>query len=177
MPHIEFSEAVMIVCVALFTAVTAVTDLRTHRIPNKLTLPVFVLGLLYQLGFHGLDGLLDASKAFGMGFGTLFVLWLVGGGGGGDAKLMGALSVWLGWKMTVWVLILSTLFVLFGTFGVILYSTVKRGVFKTKDKFLSNNPHDAGNPIAARQKRRIMTYAFPVALATWVVLLWVHLKP
>lgn len=177
MPHIELSEAVMIVCVALFTAVTAVTDLRTHRIPNKLTLPVFVLGLLYQVGFHGMDGLLDAGKAFAMGFGTLFVLWLVGGGGGGDAKLMGALSVWLGWKLTVWVLIVSTMFVLFGTFGVILYSMITRGMSRTRSRFIADGSETPADPIAARQKRRIMTYAFPVALATWVVLLWVHLKP
>jgi len=28
-----------------------------------------------------------------------------------------------------------------------------------------------------KHNRRLMTYAFPVALATWIVLVWAHLKP
>ncbi len=179
MPHLELSEILMMVCVAAFTAFAAVIDLRTKKIPNKLTLPLFVLGLAYQAGFHGLGGLADAGKGFLLGFGTLFVLWLIGGGGGGDAKLMGALSVWLGWRWTFWVLVLSTLFVLVGTLAVMVYSVIAKGAYKTKNKYIYSSDKNKGQPetIAQRQKRRIMTYALPVALATWVVLLWVHLKP
>jgi prepilin peptidase CpaA len=100
----------------------------------------------------------------------LFVLWIIGGGGGGDAKMMGALSVWLGWKMTVAVLILSTFFVLIGTLSVMAYQTINHGMRKTREKMASAGSGD-------RQQRRLMTYAFPVALATWIVLLWFHLKP
>lgn len=178
MPHLEMSEIIMIVCVALFTTAAAVTDLRTRRIPNKLTLPIFVLGLIYQCVFHGLPGLADAAQAFALGFGTLFVLWLIGGGGGGDAKLMGALSVWLNFRMTLGVLVLSTLFVIIGTFAVIFWGVVTRGARKTKQRYTAPSSVANGRPetVADRQNRRLMTYAFPVALATWVVLAWFHLK-
>ena len=178
MPQLELSEIVMIVCVALFTAIAAVTDLRTRRIPNKLTLPIFVLGLVYQASFHGLPGLYNAAQAFALGFGTLFILWLIGGGGGGDAKLMGALSVWLNYKMTLGVLVLSTLFVIAGTFAVMAYGVITKGAHKTRQKYVAASSVATGKPetIEARQKRRIMTYAFPVALATWVVLAWFHIK-
>jgi len=183
MPTLDVSSVLMIVCVSLFTAVAAFTDLRTRRIPNKLTLPAFLLGVVYQLAFHHQPTeLLDTATGFAVGFGTLFILWLIGGGGGGDAKLMGAVSVWLGFQQTVAVLVLSTVFVCIGTFATIVYSTFKRGAVKTKDKYVATTFGAQGSgkeeSIASRQKRRIMTYALPVALATWMVLAWVHfIKP
>lgn len=183
MPTLDVSSVFMIVCVSLFTAVAAFTDLRTRRIPNKLTLPAFLLGVVYQLAFHHeVPQLLDAATGFAVGFGTLFILWLIGGGGGGDAKLMGAVSVWLGFQQTLAVLVLSTVFVCIGTFAMIVYSTFKRGAVKTKDKYVATTFGAPGSgkeeSIAQRQKRRIMTYALPVALATWMVLAWVHfIKP
>jgi prepilin peptidase CpaA len=185
MPALDLPSTILIACLALFTAVCAVTDLRTRKIPNKLTLPAFALGLVYQFVFHPHGetiwlSLFDAGKAFSLGFGALFILWLIGGGGGGDAKLMGALSVWLGWKMTVWVLVLSTVFVLIGTFAVVFYGVIARGARKTKQLYTSKtlgNPGKGTENTVDKSNRRIMTYAFPVALATWLVLFWFHLKP
>lgn len=173
----ELHEMILVGCLAIFTAVAAVTDLRTRKIPNKLTVPAFLLGLVFQLYFHPYGGgtlggsLLDAAKAFAIGFGTLFVLWIIGGGGAGDTKMMGALSVWLGSKMTLAVLVLSTAFVLLGTLAVMTYQALTHGVRRTQQRF----SHQAQSR-EDRPRRRMMTYAFPVALATWIVLLWVHLK-
>lgn len=173
----ELHEMILVGCLAVFTAVAAVTDLRTRKIPNKLTVPAFLLGLVFQLYFHPYgDGtlggsLFDAAKAFGIGFGTLFVLWIIGGGGAGDTKMMGALSVWLGSKMTLAVLALSTGFVLVGTLAVMAYQAATHGIRKTQQKFSHQELTKADKP-----QRRMMTYAFPVALATWIVVLWFHLK-
>lgn len=94
MPELSVASLVLVVVVAAFTAAAAVWDIRERRIPNKLTLPVFFAGWIYQAVFHGWSGLGDAGLGFLVGFGVLFALWMVGGGGGGDVKLMGALSVW-----------------------------------------------------------------------------------
>ncbi len=175
--HFEIYELVLIGCLSVFTAIAAVTDLRTRKIPNKLTIPAFLLGILYQVVFHPYgDGtvtgsLLNVAAAFALGFGTLFVLWMVGGGGAGDTKMMGALSVWLGWKMTISVLVLSTAIVLVGTVGAMLFQAGNKGLSKTRERIASA----AGS--RDKQNRRLMTYAFPVALATWIVLVWAHLKP
>ena len=173
----QIHEIILVGGLAAFTAVAAVIDLRTRKIPNKLTLPAFVLGLVFQLVFHPYgDGtmtgsLLDAGKAFAIGFGTLFVLWIIGGGGAGDTKMMGALSVWLGSKMTFAVLALSTVFVIVGTIAVMGYHAATRGIQKTQAAFSHQN--QVRN---RQQQRRMMTYAFPVALATWIVLLWFQFK-
>lgn len=183
MPEISVQFVVFLFCVGVFTASAAIFDFRSKRIPNKLTLPFFGAGLLYQLAFHGLGegvskpGLIGAAAAFAAGFGMLWVLWMIGGGGGGDVKLMGALSVWIGFKATVMVLFLSTIFVIAGTIGVMCFALVTHGMFRTKEAYLASGQAPNGLPPAAetavqRQSRRIMGYAPPVALATWLVVAW-----
>jgi prepilin peptidase CpaA len=165
----------------LLTAIAAVSDFRTRRIPNTLTVPAFALGWIYQGVFHGFDGLLDAAAAFALAFGTLYVLWLIGGGGGGDVKLMGALSVWLGFHLTLLVMIASAVFVLLGTIGVMLGSIVQRGFRRTNERFLATGrltkkERKRGKAVVEtteqKQQRRLMAYAVPVAFATWLVVLW-----
>ena len=177
MPHLPVSEIIVIVCMAVFTAVAAVIDLRTRRIPNKLTVPVFLAGIVFQIGcmiFANRFGsvwlaIADLLKAFAVGFGVLFVLWMIGGGGGGDVKLMGALSVWLGFDRTLAVLAMSTAVVLFGTLAIMVIKIARRGLERARSQLA--NQGQAGSAGKAPQ-RRIMTYAFPVAIATWLVLFW-----
>lgn len=170
---------VFVLCVGAYTIAAAVWDIRVKKIPNKLTLPVFGLGLVYQIGFNGLAGLGDAGLGFLLGFGLLFLLWMIGSGGGGDVKLIGGLSVWLGWKMTGFVLLGSTGLAALGTFFILIYSMMFKGVFKTKDKFTSSAARDVKKgeklkkeTVKDRVARRPMGFAVPVALATWLVIVW-----
>lgn len=102
MPHLLAYIAIVAVCVA-----ASVTDLRTGRIPNKLTASAMVAGLLFWLiaGLvtgRGLVGVEDAisgtvSASFlGLLCGLIpfAILVMMGGLGGGDMKLMGALGAW-----------------------------------------------------------------------------------
>jgi len=87
----------------------AVWDLRTRRIPNALTVTVLLAGLLGATWRAGAAGLIDAvggAALLGLPF---LVLFAVGGGGGGDAKLMAALGTWLGVDNGVMVLVAVTL--------------------------------------------------------------------
>jgi Flp pilus assembly protein protease CpaA len=70
-------------------------DARTHRIPNWLTGAVFLSGVAWAAtqGFAAVgDGFAGCVLA-GLPFVLLF---LFAGGGAADAKLMGALGMWLG---------------------------------------------------------------------------------
>jgi len=177
LPELTFSLVVFLIGVGAYTVTAAISDIRIKKIPNKLTLPFFGAGIVYQLVFHGLAGLGEGFFGFAVGFGLLFLLWVIGSGGGGDVKLMGGLSMWLGWKLTIMVLIGSVAFAAVGTFGVIVYSMFSRGVYDTKDKFLATGKLKKGEKpkketMTQRQHRRPMGYAVPVALATWVVVVW-----
>lgn len=170
----------LVVAVSLFTVTAMVWDVRFKKIPNKLTIPFFFAGWVFQLVMsllYGWQHLGSAALGFLVGFGVLFILWFIGGGGGGDVKLMGALSVWLGFQMTLWVMLVSTLIVLFTTTGVVLWSVVTRGTRRTKAQYLGTGKSVAGaKPVREttedKLSRRVMTYAGPVALATWMVLAW-----
>jgi len=181
MSELSLQQLVLIVCVGLFTLAAAFCDCRSRKVPNRLTLPMFGIGWVYQLSFFGWSGLADAGLAFLIGFGVLFVLWLIGGGGGGDVKLMGALSIWLGYRMTLLVLLSSTALVIAGSMLVIVVSMIRRGAWKTKQKFVAESKRSedpvgknrpAGESLYQRKKRRIMAYALPVAVATWLVMIW-----
>jgi prepilin peptidase CpaA len=75
--------------------VAAGFDLRWRKIPNALTGPVFLAGVLFSIwagGFAGAGGSILGALAMGLPF---VLLWLVHGSGAGDAKLMLALGAWL----------------------------------------------------------------------------------
>jgi len=165
MPELSARLVVLFVALAVYTVVTAVLDQRSRRIPNAVTVPMFAAGWVYQVVFAGLGGLADGGLAFLLGFGSLFVLWLIGAAGGGDVKLLGGLSVWLGFHLTQHVLIASIAFVIVGSVAVLAYSAATRGFAKTKQTHLAT-----GAKAKPRRERRVMPFAIPVALATWTAL-------
>ena len=172
MSELTAPRIVMLVAVVLFTAVAAIFDLRTRKIPNKLTAPMCVAGLVYQLAFFRLEGFWTALAGFAVGFGIFFVLWMIGTAGGGDVKLMGALGPWLGGMMTLKVMFVSMVFVSVGTGAIVVGSLLSRGFRRTKSRYLkrSENGKSKFETSQQRQKRRVMAFAAPVALATWCML-------
>ena len=155
----------------VFTLAAAVCDLRTRKLPNKLTVPAFLLGLAYHAIWG--QGLLFSLGGFAVGFGVLFVLWLIGGGGGGDAKLMGALGAWLGAPHTVIVLMLSIIFVVLGSVAVLVSQSLSSGIDRTKRRYLDRPEGESTAEVKA--KRRLLPFGVPVALATWCFVAFIQL--
>lgn len=85
--------------------VAAFGDVRDRRIPNALTFPLLLVGLIWAAwmgGFSGLAGAVGACLLLAVPYVFLFVF---AGGGAGDAKLMGAIGAWLGLTQSVIVLL------------------------------------------------------------------------
>ncbi|MDB5293225.1 MAG: type prepilin leader peptidase family protein [Phycisphaerales bacterium] len=76
--------------------VAAVIDARVRRIPNWLTGPFFLCGLMWAGWNSGMAGVLDAMGAAVLLALPYVILFTIAGGGAADAKLMGALGAWLG---------------------------------------------------------------------------------
>lgn len=98
---------------ALF-AISAI-DLRRQRIPDVLSLPLLVLGLLWGAWAGDRSWAAHAVGAVA-GFGTLAIFgefyfrWRGREGLGlGDAKLFGAAGAWLGWSALPMVLLIASL--------------------------------------------------------------------
>ncbi len=101
------SETVVIQWVVVIGAslFAAVHDLRERRIPNSLTFPVFVAGLIWASWFGGISGLAEAAGACALLALPYVILFLFFGGGAGDAKLMGAIGAWLGFRQGITVFV------------------------------------------------------------------------
>lgn len=111
MPEAHNSAAIFQWGVVLAASlVAALWDLKSRRIPNVLTLPLFAAGLIQAAVFSGWDGLGSAFLASVILALPYVVLFLVAGGGAGDAKLMGAIGAWLGLGPVLAVLVCVTLF-------------------------------------------------------------------
>ena len=87
-----------IIFLSLILFVSAVIDLRTQKIPNLITYPTMVIALIYHAAFGGGNGLLFSFSGLCVGTGLLFLPYLMGGMGAGDAKLMGAVGGMIGAK-------------------------------------------------------------------------------
>ena len=74
--------------------VAAYTDLLHRKVYNWLTLPACILGvgLHWTLAEVGGPGLTASLAGLGIGFGVFLVAYVLGGVGGGDVKLMGAIG-------------------------------------------------------------------------------------
>ena len=84
-----------IVVIAVIIVAT-ITDVRTLKVHNLLTLPLLACGLIYHWMSGGLDGLTMAFAGAAWGFALLLVPYMLGGMGAGDVKLIAAIGAWLG---------------------------------------------------------------------------------
>lgn len=139
-------------------------DWRESKIPNRLTVPVAIAGLLFQLVTSGWSGLADGLLGFLIGFGLLLILFLLGGGGGGDVKWMAAIGAWLGPRHLLWVFVLSAFVLLFYLLGLL----VVRGVMSITNK--------KTNPSAKALLSKTIPYAVPSTIALALRFAMVHLN-
>jgi prepilin peptidase CpaA len=97
-----------VVSVAVITG--AVSDYRGFRLPNWLTLPLVLSGLLWHLASGSADGLI--RSLFGLMAACLPLLpaYAGGGMGAGDVKLMAGIGAWMGAVFALCVLIIAGVF-------------------------------------------------------------------
>lgn len=104
-----------------------IIDYRLKIIPNRLNLTIFEVGLVYTFieGITNINVAVDMLLGMVVGAGLFLIIALIGGlmygkeaMGFGDVKLMGALGLFLGWRLTIMVTLIA--FLLGAIIGVIL---------------------------------------------------------
>jgi prepilin peptidase CpaA len=166
--------------VGLFTLLCAVLDYRTMKIPNWLTVSAAVIGLAYHTIAPQGIGPLWALAGFAVGFSLLILPWLLGGGGMGDVKMLAALGIWLGPLLVLAAFGGGAILASIGAIGVLVYSTVGEGLIVTQRRYLAaraGTSSEGSRSQGARKTRRVLPFAVPVAIATWLVLAWMLLRP
>ncbi len=155
----------------LLAFVAVCTDIMWRRIPNGLTLPFAVAGFAFNLLTGGpLEGLWHTCAGLVLGLVLPGVLFMLGGMGGGDVKLLAAIGAWAGPSRFLNIFVCAAL-----AGGVVsLFMLVRSGGLRT----LKHIGTDAmlfclsRAKVEARTDIRTIPYSVPVALGTVVGLYW-----
>src|SRR5262249_35819248 len=139
-------------------------------IPNYLTVPTALAGLAFHILAPSGWGALTSLSGFAVGFSLLIVPWLLGGSGMGDVKLLAALGAWLGPKLTLIAFAVSVGTAAMIAIGVLAYVALTSGMAQSQRRFLKSRREATAPPARAL---RVLPFAVPVAMSTWLVLIWV----
>jgi prepilin peptidase CpaA len=104
-------------------------DIRWRRIPNWLTLPTLLVGLLLNLFLFGLPGLRNSFLGMVLAMAINFPLYALRARGAGDVKLLAAVGALVGWRD--WVAV----FVLAGLLGGVLALALMLGKGRVRKTF------------------------------------------
>jgi prepilin peptidase CpaA len=99
----------LLICASALAMVGAFHDLRSRRIPNRLTLGAIAAGLVVRAASGGWLGLASAAAGAAIAGGFLLLFFLAGGLGGGDVKLMAAVGAWAGAAQVIPILLAAAI--------------------------------------------------------------------
>lgn len=120
--------------------IAAVTDIRSHKIPNWLTFSTAILGVGLNGISGGSSGLVNALAGLLTGMALLIVFYAFGGMGAGDVKLMGAVGSFIGPKMVLWTAFYTAMIGGIYAVGVMLfhpyYRTTRQAIAQTLKGFI-----------------------------------------
>lgn len=89
-------DSIIVVALMIVLLIAVVTDLRSSRIPNWLTFPAMGFALAGHAWLGSMHGVLFSLAGLGTGLGLFFLIYLAGGIGAGDVKLMAAIGAFVG---------------------------------------------------------------------------------
>jgi prepilin peptidase CpaA len=94
-------EKYLLIGGVLVALVGAVNDVRSARIPNRLTYSALLAALGLRTALLGLSGLKSGALGMLVAGGLFCLLFVLGAMGGGDMKLMAAVGAWVGSSQVV----------------------------------------------------------------------------
>lgn len=156
----------LLVFLATVLFVASISDIRSRKIPNLLTFPTILAGLMFHLFMTGSEGLVYSLKGLGLGFVLLIPFYAGGGMGAGDVKLMSAVGAVVGAGQVLMVFLFTT--ILGAIYALVLM--LIRGTLKKELRFilLLLGQAVSGGGLAAlkiqKSTHRDMHYTIPYGL-------------
>jgi prepilin peptidase CpaA len=161
---------VKLVCGLLIWA--AYIDGKQLRVPNWLTFPMVVSGLIYSAWAGGWAGFQDGFFGMLVGLACLLPLYAVGGMGAGDVKLLAGVGAWMGVSATFYAFCVSTVV---GAVMAVLMVLYKKSVSKHYSQLLLilsewltiKNPKELSRIAAERKPSMLLLpYGIPICIGS-----------
>ena len=171
----KFMSAINIFIGAILT-LACITDLRTRRIPNALTLSATAGALVFHVATGGLSAAGWSLAGCFLGLALFLPMFALRGMGAGDVKLLAAIGAWLGPSQVAIVALASSLaggvIAIVVGFGYGYLTTALRNVWLLLMhwRVIGIRPFQAVTLEGTRGPR--LAYAVPISIGT-VVTLWI----
>lgn len=172
----KFTNEFLIIFLGIILLAASIIDLRVQKIPNAITFPATGLALAYHSFVNGFNGFLFSAAGLTAGVGLLFIPYLLGGMGAGDAKLMGVVGGILGIKGVFYAFLCSAM--VGGVYAVILtlvYRQRFRGFYKKQLNslitFLIIRKH-IPTPEDSDLKKPRLCYGLAIAIGTGIYIVF-----
>lgn len=161
---------VKLVCVVLIVA--AWIDGKQLRVPNWITFPMVITGLIFNTWMFGWSGLGSGLIGMVVGLACLVPLYSVGGMGAGDVKLMAGVGAWLGGWTTFYAFAATTVVGAVMAVLMVLYTKSFKKHYINLMVILSEwrdikNPRELSR-IAAERKHTmfLLPYGIPICIGS-----------
>ena len=150
--------------------ISAVTDLRSQKIPNMVTLPAALAALAYHTIVNGLEGFLFSATGLAAGIALLILPYLMGGMGAGDAKLLGVVGAFIGPKQVFYAfLIIAIIGGIYAMLLMVFQRSSFKGFFRDQYDSLMNvilTQKLTPGPGLTDQRRPKLCYGLAIASGT-----------
>jgi prepilin peptidase CpaA len=151
-------------------------DYSQRRVPNWLNLALLLAGFAVQGWFFGRNGISQGALGMLTGFGLLIVPWMMHGMGAGDVKLMAAIGVWLGPRLTLYSFVLGA--VIGGVAAVIMILSTGRlrmactniGLILAKCSSRQTLFTEVGSAKSFGLTSQLLPYGVPLTAGTLIIL-------
>jgi len=162
--HVSNINLAINIILILLAFTSFITDITKKKIYNVQTYPSMVLGLILSYAAGGGHGILMSFAGLFTGLALLFIIFLAGGIGAGDVKLLGAIGALKGTVFVLWTMFYTGLIGGIMAFALLIWKGKLLTTFKTLFAFLRHPVKAQGNQ--KTEERIYLPYGVAISLGS-----------
>jgi prepilin peptidase CpaA len=162
--HVSNINLAINLILILLVLTSFITDITKKKIYNVQTYPSMVLGLILSYAAGGGHGILMSFTGLFTGLALLLIIFLAGGIGAGDVKLLGAIGALKGTVFVLWTMFYTGLIGGIMAFALLIWKGKLLATFKNLFAFLRHPVKAHGNQ--KPEERIYLPYGVAISLGS-----------
>ena len=162
--HVSNINLAINIILILLALTSFITDISKNKIYNAQTYPSMALGLILGYAAGGGHGILMSFAGLLTGLALLFIIFLAGGIGAGDVKLLGAIGALKGTVFVLWTIFYTGLIGGVLAFALLILKGRLLSTFKNLFTFVRHPVKARGNQ--KPEERMYLPYGVAISLGS-----------